>query len=154
METLQTVSRLPSAKTDGSVTLDNGEAGPNRLPDIPGAGASPSLPSPCLADGSRPCPLGHSTALNSPPMALGWDPLLEQSRVAGGTRSLTVLTYLPSHLEQSHVVNLQSPSPSREAVAKGTVEISLCCLMMSPCTGMHGTSWITTWDMMGVGIQA
>lgn len=75
---LPTVSRLPSAKTDGSVTLDNGEAGPKWPPDIPGAGSlwqvsAPHCPLPVWKMVPDPVPLA-STALNSSPVALGWDP--------------------------------------------------------------------------------
>ena len=132
---LPTVSRPPSAKTDGSVTLDNGiirvKLDPTgRLTSLVLVASSrcqpPTALSQDLASGSQtllPLSTGHS----SPPVALGWDPLMEQSWVGWGDPCPWVCSPR-SHPTVSiwrdqtrTVVKRRSPSPSREAIAEGAV---------------------------------
>lgn len=87
------VSRPFSAKTDGSVTLDNGiirvRLDPTgRLTSLVLVASNRCQPltvlSQYLTGGSQtlfPLSPGHSTVHSSPPVALGWDLLMEQGRL-------------------------------------------------------------------------
>lgn len=105
-------SRPPSAKTDGSVTLDNGiirvRLDPTgRLTSLVLVASNRCQPlsvlSQYLKGGSQtlfPLYPGHSTVHSSPPVALGWDPLMEQGSLGWGDPcSLGLLTLPPTHLE-------------------------------------------------------
>lgn len=155
---LPTVSRLPSAKTDGSVILDNGEAGPTgcltSLVQVP----APHCPLPVWQMDPRPCPLGHSTASTAHlwlwPGTHSWT----GQAGLGVPCSLTVLTLLPLQLE--HLEKPRScckaavPISFQGGCCQGHCGKPVCAVCYVPCTGMCGTSWITTWDMMGVSVQA
>lgn len=122
------VSRPPPAKTDGSVTLDNGiirvRLDPTgRLTSLVLVASGRCQPLTalfqCLAGGSQ--TPGHSTAHSSPPLALVWDPLRKQGWLDWET--LVPWAYSPclhptssSWRDQGHTI-----SSSRETIAEGAV---------------------------------